>query len=76
MRMAVWAYVFVRADSKITKPSDLIGKRIGARGYRYTVNLWLRGLFQDHYGLKPQDTVWVTAEGREQRLRHPQRHHD
>lgn len=62
MRMAVWAYVFVRADSGITKPSDLIGKRIGARGYRYTVNLWLRGLFADHYGLKPEDTTWVTAE--------------
>ena len=62
MRMAVWAYVFVRADSGIAKPSDLIGKRIGARGYRYTVNLWLRGLFAQHYGLKPEDTVWVTAE--------------
>lgn len=62
MRMAVWAYVFVRADSGITKPSDLIGKRIGARGYRYTVNLWLRGLFEEYCGLRPQDTVWVTAE--------------
>ena len=62
MRMAVWAYVFVRTDSNITKPSDLIGKRIGARGYRYTVNLWLRGLFKEHYGLAPEDTVWVTAE--------------
>ncbi len=62
MRMAVWAYVFVRADSNITKPSDLIGKRIGARGYRYTVNLWLRGIFAEHYGLKPEDSVWVTAE--------------
>jgi 4,5-dihydroxyphthalate decarboxylase len=62
MRMAVWAYVFVRADSNIEKPSDLIGKRIGAQGYRYTVNLWLRGIFEEHYGLKPQDTTWVTAE--------------
>lgn len=62
MRMAVWAYVFVRADSNITKPSDLIGKRIGARGYRYTVNLWLRGLFKEHYGLAPEQTTWVTAE--------------
>ena len=62
MRMAVWAYVFVRADSNIEKPSDLIGKRIGARGYRYTVNLWLRGLFAEHYGLAPEETTWVTAE--------------
>jgi 4,5-dihydroxyphthalate decarboxylase len=62
MRMAVWAYVFVRADSGITKPSDLIGKRIGVRGYRYTVNLWLRGIFKEHYGLAPEQSVWVTAE--------------
>jgi 4,5-dihydroxyphthalate decarboxylase len=62
MRMAVWAYVFVRADNAITKPADLIGKRIGARGYRYTVNLWLRGIFKEHYGLAPEQTTWVTAE--------------
>ena len=62
MRMAVMAYVFVRADSGITKPSDLIGKRIGVRGYRYTVNLWLRGMFKEFYGLAPEQTTWITAE--------------
>lgn len=62
LRMAVWAYVFVRADSGITKPSDLIGKRIGAQGYRYTVNLWLRGLFKEHYGFSPEQATWVTNE--------------
>jgi 4,5-dihydroxyphthalate decarboxylase len=62
LRMAVWAYVFVRSDSNITKPSDLIGKRIGAQGYRYTVNLWLRGLFKEHYGFSPEQATWVTNE--------------
>ncbi|HXS42629.1 MAG TPA: hypothetical protein VN766_20705 [Stellaceae bacterium] len=62
LRMAVWAYVFVRADSNITKPSDLIGKRIGAQGYRYTVNLWLRGIFKEHYGFAPEQATWVTNE--------------
>ena len=62
LRMAVWAYVYVRADSPITKPSDLIGKKIGARGYRYTIHLWLRGLFKEHYGLSPEQVTWVTAE--------------
>ena len=69
LRMAVWAYVFVRADSNITKPSDLIGKRIGAQGYRYTVNLWLRGIFKEHYGFAPEqklkdgevDAIWCTS---------------
>jgi 4,5-dihydroxyphthalate decarboxylase len=62
LRMAVWAYLFVRADSNITKPSDLIGKRIGAQGYRYTVNLWLRGIFKEHYGFAPEQATWVTNE--------------
>ena len=62
LRMAVWAYVFVRADSNITKPSDLIGKRIGAQGYRYTVNLWLRGIFKEHYGFAPEQATWITNE--------------
>lgn len=62
LRMAVWAYVYVRADSNITKPSDLIGKRIGTQGYRYTVNLWLRGIFKEYYGLAPEQVSWATSE--------------
>ncbi len=62
LRMAVWAYCFVRADSGITKPSDLIGKRIGVQGYRYTVHLWLRGLFKEHYGFSPEQANWVSSE--------------
>lgn len=61
LRMAVLGYVYVRADSPITRPSDLIGKRIGARGYRQTVNLWVRGIFQEHYGLAPDQVTWITA---------------
>jgi 4,5-dihydroxyphthalate decarboxylase len=61
LRMAVLGYVYVRADSPITKPSELIGKRIGARGYRQTVNLWVRGLFQEFYGLAPTQVTWITA---------------
>ena len=60
LRMAVWAYVYVRADSPLTKPSDLIGKRIGTERYRYTVNLWLRGLFREHYGLSPEQSRWAS----------------
>lgn len=62
LRMPVFAYMFCRADSPYRKPSDLIGKRVGSKGYRYTVNLWLRGLLKDHYGLTPQQVTWVTGE--------------
>jgi 4,5-dihydroxyphthalate decarboxylase len=61
LRMPVLAYLFVRDDSDIACPRDLIGKRIGAPGYRYTVNLWTRGLMKHHYGLSPDQVTWVTG---------------
>ena len=59
LRMAVLAYVFVRKDSSYQKPADLVGKRVATKFYRITVNLWLRGIFQEHYGVRPQDLNWV-----------------
>lgn len=62
LRDPILAFVYTRTDSPITKPSDLIGKRIGVQGFRYTINLWLRGLFKDHYGLAPEQVTWVSGE--------------
>jgi 4,5-dihydroxyphthalate decarboxylase len=62
LRDPMWAFMYVRSDSPITKPSDLIGKRIGAQGYRYTINLWLRGLLKEFYGFSPEQATWVTSE--------------
>jgi 4,5-dihydroxyphthalate decarboxylase len=53
--------MFCRADAPFTSPRDLRGKRIGTMGYRFTVNLWLRGIVADHYGLTPQDMTWVST---------------
>ena len=62
LRDPILAYAYTRTDSPITKPSDLIGKRIGVEGYRYTINLWLRGLFKEHYGFAPEQAIWVAGE--------------
>lgn len=62
LRMPVHAYMFCRADAPYTSPRDLVGKRVGTPGYRYTVNLWLRGILQDQYGVSPSDLRWVTCE--------------
>ncbi|MFM9969624.1 MAG: ABC transporter substrate-binding protein [Burkholderiales bacterium] len=61
LRMPVLAYLYVRDDSSFTSPRDLAGKRIGVPGYRYTVNLWTRGILKDHYGLSPDQVTWVTC---------------
>jgi 4,5-dihydroxyphthalate decarboxylase len=65
LRMPVLAYVFVRDDSPYTHPSELAGKRVATILYRITVNLWLRGMFQEHYGLAPSDVNWVVTVGEE-----------
>jgi len=62
LRMAVLAYVFCRADAPYKHPGELKGKRIASIGYRYTVNLWLRGIFKDRYGISPEQVTWVTGE--------------
>jgi 4,5-dihydroxyphthalate decarboxylase len=61
LRMPVHAYMFCRADAPYTSPSQLRGKKIGVEGYRFTVNLWLRGIVQDHYGVKPHEMSWVST---------------
>ncbi len=61
LRMPVLAYVFVREDSPYEHPRDLAGKKIASILYRITVNLWLRGLLEEHYGLSPADVQWVVT---------------
>src|SRR5262245_58670720 len=65
LRMPVLAYIFVRVDSKLCDVKQLTGGRIGVPSYRYTVNLWLRGIFQDHYGLNADQVTWVTCQAAE-----------
>ncbi len=62
LRMAVLGYIFVRADSPITHPSQLKGRTIATTGYRYTVNLWLRGMLAEHYDLRPEEVHWISNE--------------
>lgn len=53
--------VFVRADAGIEKPDDLRGRRIGTPGYSSSSLTWIRGIFEDEYGLKPTEVEWVQS---------------
>ena len=53
--------IFIRNDRGIENPEDLRGKTIGTAGYSSTSLTWLRGIFQDEYGIKPQDVNWVIS---------------
>jgi 4,5-dihydroxyphthalate decarboxylase len=53
--------VFIRTDRGIKTPEDLRGRSIGTPSYSSTSLTWLRGIFQDEYGISPQDVEWVTS---------------
>lgn len=50
--------IYVRADSGIREPADLRGKRIGLPEYQITAVVWMRGLLQHEYGVKPNEIHW------------------
>jgi len=53
--------VFIRTDRGIEKPQDLRGKTIATAGYSSTSLTWIRGIFQEEYGIKPEDVQWIIA---------------
>ncbi|WP_395175638.1 ABC transporter substrate-binding protein [Roseibium alexandrii] len=53
--------VFVREGAGIKTPQDLAGKRIGTAGYSSTSLTWIRGIFEEEYGLRPQNVEWVIS---------------
>lgn len=51
--------IYVRADRGMEAPADLAGRRIGIAEYQLSANVWLRGILEDEYGLKPSQINWV-----------------
>src|SRR3954466_5663217 len=49
---------YVRTDAGIRTPEDLRGKRIGLPEYQITAVVWMRGMLQHEYGVKPNEIHW------------------
>ncbi|HUZ75442.1 MAG TPA: ABC transporter substrate-binding protein [Stellaceae bacterium] len=62
-------YFFIHTGKGIHTPADLAGKRGGVPEYSMTAAVYMRGLLQHEYGVKPSDVEWV--QGRTDRLGRP-----
>lgn len=50
--------IYVRKGSGIERPEDLRGKRVGTSQYGATALVFMRGMLQHDYGVRPEDMHW------------------
>ena len=60
-RMFRHSAAYINVDSGIQRPEDLKGKRVGIPEYQMTAMVWLRGILQTDYGVKPSDLHWYSG---------------
>jgi len=51
-------FVFINTRKGITKPADLIGKKIGVKSFQVTAVHWLRGILESEYGVPHKSVDW------------------
>lgn len=67
------ADVYINSNSRIKKPEDLQGGKIGTPEYQMTACVWMRGILEEFYGVKADEVQWFSGgtetPGREERLK-------
>ena len=67
--------LFVRGDSRIVSGDQLAGKNVGLPEYHMTAAVWVRGMLEEDYGVKPEQIRWFTGgaerPGRKERIALP-----
>jgi len=53
-------FIFVNTGKGITKPTDLIGRKVGTKGYLFTAGLWMRGILEHDYGVPHKSIKWLS----------------
>jgi 4,5-dihydroxyphthalate decarboxylase len=50
--------ILVHAESDLTRPEDLRGKRVGVLEYQQTAAVWIRGILEHEFGVAPHEMSW------------------
>lgn len=56
------ASIYVRTDSGIARPQDLVGRTLGLNNYDDTAAVVARGMLRDDYGLGTSDITWCIGD--------------
>jgi 4,5-dihydroxyphthalate decarboxylase len=54
--------MYCRIGSPVRHPSELAGKSATVHRYNATTPVWLKGILQNEFGVKPSDVQWYVAE--------------
>ena len=54
--------MYCRTDSPVHHPSELGGRSVTVHRYNATTPVWLRGILQNEFGVKPSAIDWYVAE--------------
>src|SRR5262244_3242278 len=58
-------FIFLNATKGITKPTDLIGRKVGLRNFSATANLWVRGILEHEYHVPHRQIEWIKQDEEE-----------
>jgi len=51
-------FAFINTGKGITKPTDLIGRKVGVNQFQTTAVLWIRGILEHEYGVPHKKIDW------------------
>jgi 4,5-dihydroxyphthalate decarboxylase len=54
--------MYCQVESSLRDPSELAGKKVTVHRYNATTPVWLKGILQNEFAVKPSDIEWQVAE--------------
>ncbi len=51
-------FIFINTGKGITKPADLVGRKIGVKSFQVTAVHWMRGILESEYGVPHRSIEW------------------